>query len=109
MAAIVLAGFKVSHNQFSTTINKRVVIPNTLGSFSDVSSREHPLLSTAVPSAFSFVHEGTAHGGRTDHSPTAATSPGAEGKRGVKWGTVKTHKVYVVDSDGDDNGNEVRS
>ena len=65
-----------------------------------------PNVSTTAPTAFSFV-EGMSQGGKADSLPTTATSPGAEGKKGVKWGTVKTHKVYVVDSDGDDNGNEV--
>lgn len=42
-------------------------------------------------------------------APTPATTPGAEGRKGVSWGTVKTHRVYVIDSDGDDNGSEVSS
>lgn len=46
---------------------------------------------------------------REDNAPTPATTPGGEGKKGVSWGTVKTHKVYIVDSDGDDNGKEVRA
>lgn len=55
------------------------------------------------------LREGAAQGGKVENTPTAATTPGAEGKKGVSWGTVKTHKVYVIDPDGDENGKEVKS
>lgn len=48
-------------------------------------------------------------GAKVDNTPPAASPPAGEGRKGVSWGTVKTHKVYVVDSGGDDNGSEVRS
>eukprot|EP00752_Nemacystus_decipiens_P017937 g16080.t1 len=51
--------------------------------------------------------QGAAQGGKVENAPTPATTPGGEGKKGVSWGTVKTHKVYVIDSDGDENGKEV--
>lgn len=65
--------------------------------------------STAPGAAFLFVREEAAQGDKIEAAPTAATTPGAEGRKGVSWGTVKTHKVYVIDSDGDDNGSEVSS
>lgn len=46
---------------------------------------------------------------KTEVAPTPVTTSGVEGRKGVSWGTVKTHKVYVIASDGDDNGSEVSS
>lgn len=57
----------------------------------------------------SCLRKGVAQGGKVEHAPTAASTPGAEGKKGVSWGTVKTHKVYVIDSDGGDDGKEVKA
>lgn len=37
----------------------------------------------------------------------AVANSTGDAKRGVSWGTVKTHKVYVVHSNGDENGSQV--
>lgn len=60
-----------------------------------------------TPLCILCLREGAGQGGKVENAPTPATTPGAERKKGVRWGTVKTHKVYVIDSDGDDNGKEV--
>ncbi|CAM9201691.1 unnamed protein product [Ectocarpus sp. 12 AP-2014] len=52
-------------------------------------------------------HSQVMQGAKVDHTPPAASPPAGEGRKGVSWGTVKTHKIYVVDSGGDDNGSEV--
>lgn len=65
-------------------------------------------LSTAVRVATLLVRKEAAQGDKkTEVAPTPVTTSGVEGRKGVSWGTVKTHKVYVIDSDGDDNGSEV--
>lgn len=65
--------------------------------------------STAAGAAILFVREEAAQGDNKIEVATApATISGAEWKKGVSWGTVKTHKVYVIDSDGEDNGSVVR-
>ncbi|CAM9439632.1 unnamed protein product [Pylaiella littoralis] len=54
------------------------------------------------------IQEEAAQGDNKIEVATApATISGAEWKKGVSWGTVKTHKVYVIDSDGEDNGSVV--
>eukprot|EP00903_Cladosiphon_okamuranus_P012273 g11510.t2 len=42
-----------------------------------------------------------------DGSNNVVALQGADGKKGVSWGTVKTHKVYAIESDGDENGKEI--
>lgn len=63
---------------------------------------------TVVALLFAVVAQ-VVQGAKVDNTPPAASPPAGEGRKGVSWGTVKTHKVYVVDSGGDDDGSEVRS
>ncbi|CAM9923562.1 unnamed protein product [Scytosiphon promiscuus] len=81
-----------------TLANRRRVLRTTIKS-------HMPSIQAMAASTDRGDKGGAVPGERVDHSPPA--SPGGEGRKGVSWGTIKTHKVYVVDSDGEDNGSEV--